>query len=389
MIKPGSTIGMLGSGQLGRMFVHAAQQMGYGVHVYSPGTNTPAGHAANLEITAAYDDLDACRTFARQVDVVTLEFENVPVETVEAISDITPVHPGRQVLEVARNRVKEKTTLQNLGLPVPDFAVVHKAEDAVEFVKSRGELGAVLKSAESGYDGKGQARVRSADDAAETLESIGGGPAIIEEFVPYDFELSVISSRSSTGEFRSFDPILNMHENHILDVSVSPSSRVSPQLRAELVEIAESLMASLDVIGVLCVEFFFTKDGRVLINEIAPRPHNSGHLTIEACVTSQFEQQVRAVCGLPLGSTELITGAAMANLLGQHLPDADVQFERLMQCPTAKLHLYGKVQPNVNRKMGHITVTAECADTAEAQVREARASMLAAAATENLPVQES
>lgn len=375
MITPGSTIGMLGSGQLGRMFVHAAQQMGYRVHVFSPGNDTPAGQAANLEITANYDDFDACRAFAEQVDVVTLEFENVPVATVDKIAEIAPVHPGRHVLEVASNRIREKTTIKSFGLPVPDFGVVESPEDALAFFKINREHGAVLKSAESGYDGKGQARVESVDDAEPALQSIGNVSAIIEEWVPYEFELSVICGRSASGEVRSYEPVVNMHHNHILDVSIAPSPLVSAELRDQVIDIAESLMESLNVVGVLCVEFFHAKDGRILINEIAPRPHNSGHLTIEACVTSQFEQQVRAVCDLPLGSTQLIRPAAMSNLLGQHLPTTEDQYEQLFSWPSAKLHLYGKEGSKRDRKMGHITVTSDCPDTAAEHAREARTAL--------------
>jgi 5-(carboxyamino)imidazole ribonucleotide synthase len=374
MIEPGGTIGMLGSGQLGRMFVHAAQQMGYRVHVYSPDANSPAGQAANKEIAAAYNDTDALRSFASEVDVVTLEFENIPTDTIDIVSEIVPVHPGRNVLNVAQNRIREKTTIRSFGLPVPDFAVVESADDIVRFLANHEKHGGVLKSAESGYDGKGQARVETADSAAAALESIGHAAAIIEEFVPYQFETSVISARSPRGEVKSYAPIVNMHHNHILDISIAPSPLISAKLSAELVDIAENLMTSLEVIGVLCVEFFYANDGRILINEIAPRPHNSGHLTIEACVTSQFQQQVRAVCDLPLGSPTLVQPAAMVNLLGQHLSPHQPNFEKLFARPNTNLHLYGKAAPRDGRKMGHITVTAADASAAEAEVRAARES---------------
>ena len=375
MIQPGSTIGMLGSGQLGRMFVHAAQQMGYRVHVFSPDAETPAGQAADKEISAAYDNLEAVRNFAERVDVVTLEFENIPSATVDAISELVAVHPGRNVLEIAQNRIREKTTVQSLGLPVADFAVVQSADQVAEFVRQHPDYGAVLKTAEAGYDGKGQARIATSADVDTALQSIGNAPAIIEEFVPYDFEMSVITARSSTGEICSYDTILNHHHNHILDVSVAPSAKISRELNERLIEIAQNFVNALEVVGVLCVEFFHTPDDRVFINEVAPRPHNSGHLTIEACTTSQFQQQVRAVCGLPLGSTELVRPAAMANLLGQHVADAGERFHSVLTQPNARLHLYGKAAPNHNRKMGHITVTADDASTAESQVIQARDSL--------------
>ena len=384
MIEPGSTIGMLGSGQLGRMFVHAAQRMGYCVHVFSPGEDTPAGQAANLEVSADYDDHEAARKFAQHVDVVTLEFENIPVATVDAIAEVTPVHPGSDVLQIAQNRIREKSSIRELGLPVPDFAVVESKDDIARFLKRHAEFGAVLKSAEAGYDGKGQARVTVESDPAAALNSIGTTEAIIEEFVPFDFELSVISARSASGEINSYEPIENAHHNHILDVSVTPSPRITARLRTEVLEITNSLMESLKVVGVLCVEFFHAEDGRILINEIAPRPHNSGHLTIESAVTSQFEQQVRAVCDLPLGSTEQLQPAAMANLLGQHLPgESPGGYQCLFEFPTAKLHLYGKPGTRANRKMGHITVVDQAAEAARAIACEARNALAVDAANDS------
>ena len=371
MIPPGSTIGMLGSGQLGRMFVHAAQAMGYRVHVYSPEGNAPAGQAADVETVGAWNDLDAIRAFANQVQVVTLEFENIPADVVDAISAVVPVRPGENVLKVAQNRIREKTTFSSFELPVPDFAVIECVDDVIAFLERHTEHGAVLKSAESGYDGKGQARVKTAAEAADALAAVGTGPVIIEEFVPYRFEASVISARSPQGEVRSYEPFVNDHANHILDVSVSPSPLITEELRTRLVDAAENLMQSLDVVGVLCIEFFYSEDDRILINEVAPRPHNSGHLTIEGCVTSQFEQQVRAVCDLPLGSTDSVAPTAMANLLGQHLPEGSIPSDVFIE-PNVKLHLYGKAEARTGRKMGHITATAASAEDAEAAVRTAR-----------------
>lgn len=371
MIPPGSTIGMLGSGQLGRMFVHAAQAMGYRVHVYSPEANAPAGQAADQESVGSWDDHDAIRAFATQVQVVTLEFENISAAAANVLSEVVPVRPGPNVLHVAQNRIREKTTISSFGLPVPDFAVIESVDDVVSFLEKHAEHGAVLKSAESGYDGKGQARVKNAGEAADGLAAVGTGPVIIEEFVPYRFEASVISARSPRGEVRSYEPFVNAHANHILDVSVSPSPLISEDLRARLVDAAENLMQSLEVVGVLCVEFFYSEDDRILINEVAPRPHNSGHLTIEGCVTSQFEQQVRAVCDLPLGSTKPVRPTAMANLLGQHLPQGPIPAELFTE-PNVKLHLYGKAEARPARKMGHITATGETAEAAESAVRAAR-----------------
>jgi len=373
IISPGSTIGVLGSGQLGRMFAIAAHQLGYRVHVYSPDALTPAGQAADLEITASYSDEDALRAFARHVDVVTIEFENIPLRAVEVIEECVPVRPGRTVLASAQNRITEKTMLRNAGLPVPEFATVGGQSDIAEFIQlGAGSRKVVLKSTEAGYDGKGQTIVNGLVDAAAGWARIGHGSAIVEDLVDFEFELSVVGARSVTGEFECFGPILNYHRDHILDVSIAPADCVPSKIRAEAIQMTRTILESLNVIGVLCVEFFYTKDGRLLINEIAPRPHNSGHLSIEAAETSQFEQQVRAVCGLPLGSMRQYAPAAMANLLGEHFGDVEPDWLALLEWPTVKLHLYGKNALRRERKMGHLTAVAASAAIAESHVRSAR-----------------
>lgn len=374
-IQPGGTIGMLGSGQLGRMFASAAHQLGFRVHVFSPDQDSPAGRVSEREFTADYDDEAALVEFARGVDVVTFEFENVALAAVDCIQQHVPVRPGREVLRVAQNRIVEKTTLRSFGLPVPEFTPIDEAQQIAQFMQRGGAAKpVVIKSAESGYDGKGQTVVQSLEDVTSGYQRIGEVPSIAEELVDFACELSVIGARSVTGEIECFGPVLNHHEDHILDVSVAPVESISAAVKAEAIEIGRAVLEQLEVIGVLCVELFLTTDDTLLINEIAPRPHNSGHLTIEAAVTSQFEQQARAVSGLPLGSMEQLHPAAMANLLGRHyLPDGQ-DWSGLLRTPNAHLHLYGKSQSQPKRKMGHITVTGR---RAEEVVRDCRAALVA------------
>jgi len=383
-IPPGATIGLLGSGQLGRMFAGAAHQLGYRVHVFSPDADSPAGQVSEQEISSPYDDVDALTKFAQHVDIVTLEFENIPLTAVNAIERFVPVRPGPDVLAAAQNRIVENSSLRKAGLPVPVFATVAGPNDIRTFLsRPNATAQAVLKSAEAGYDGKGQTRVSTSDDAADALSRIGTSNAIVEELVNFQLELSVIGARSPDGHIQCFGPIVNDHQNHILDVSVAPAEGIDPGICAEAIEITRCVLEHFDVTGVLCVEMFLTTDGRLLVNEIAPRPHNSGHLTIEACVTSQFEQQVRTVCGLPLGSMELLRPAAMANLLGDHLAAPTTDVTAALQSPDVKLHLYGKRDPRLKRKMGHITATAATSTVAESLVRAARRAIAGTATAAN------
>lgn len=370
VIPPGSTIGVLGSGQLGRMFTIAARRMGYRVRVLSPDDDTPTGQVADVEIQADYNDLDAVTEFARGVDVIGFEFENVPVATAEVASRYAPVRPAGQVLHTTQHRLREKTFLRDAGLPVTPFAPVHSATDLEQAIAAVG-LPAVLKTASWGYDGKGQMRVESRAQAVEAWQALHGAEAVLESWIEFESELSVVAVRGVTGELACYDPITNSHRHHILDVSHSPAS-APPLVAAAAIDIAREVMQKLDVVGVLCVEFFLTKQGELLINELAPRPHNSGHLTIDAHVACQFEQQVRAVCGLPLASTEQLRPAAMANLLGDLWADGTPQWHRACALPDVKLHLYGKCEPRPGRKMGHLTVLASSPETAAARVIEAR-----------------
>jgi 5-(carboxyamino)imidazole ribonucleotide synthase len=372
-ILPGATLGILGSGQLGRMFTLAARQMGYRVHTYSPDRDTPTGQVADREAVNDYDDLDAVRAFARGVEVVTFEFENVPAATAAAVAEIVPVRPGGHVLHVAQNRLREKTWLTDHGIPCAPFRAV--ATRAALDVALR-DLGcpAILKTSGFGYDGKGQMRIADPSDADDAWASLGGQECVLEGFVPFACEVSVVASRGLDGEFVHYGPIRNTHVGGILDVSVLPFPATSGG-GDDAVDITRAIVDALGVVGVLCVEFFEMPDGRFLVNEMAPRPHNSGHLTIEACAAGQFEQQVRAVCGLPLGATTSRRPAAMANLLGDLWDGGEPHWTAALAMSDVHLHLYGKRQARPGRKMGHLTALADTAEDAERLVRQARASL--------------
>ena len=373
LLPPGSTLGVLGSGQLGRMFAIAARRMGYRVHTLSPDTDTPTGQVADREITAAYDDLDAVRAFAREVDVVTFEFENVSSAATEAAAHFAPVRPAGSVLHITQNRLREKAFLAGAGFPVAPFAAVRSLAEleAALAVICAGGTPAVLKTAGWGYDGKGQVKIAAPEEAAAAWEAIGAQEAILEAFVDFDRELSVVAARGLDGSFVHYGTIENRHRHHILDVSTAPAV-VPPIVERDAITIARGVLEGLDVVGVLAVEMFLTRDFRLLVNELAPRPHNSGHLTFDACVTSQFEQQLRAICGLPLGSTELLRPAAMANLLGDLWSQGEPDWAAACRDPDVKLHLYGKTAPRPGRKMGHLTALATTAEAAMRKVVKAR-----------------
>ena len=369
-ILPTSTIGVFGSGQLGRMFAIEARKMGYRVHTFSPDTDTPTGQIADIETAADYHDLDAVRAFARSVDVVTFEFENVPSATVEAAAEFVEVHPRGEILHTTQNRLREKTFLSQNGFPVTAFRHIKTVEDIYGAVDEIG-LPAVLKTAGFGYDGKGQAKIKALGDIEPAFEDLEGNEAVLEAFVEFEKEVSVVCARASSGEFVHYGVIENDHANHILDVSFAPAV-VSKMVFDEAVEIARALADTLDYVGTLCVEFFLTRDEKLLVNDLAPRPHNSGHLTFGPCITSQFEQQLRAVCGLPLGSTEFYKPAAMANLLGDVWQHGEPYWPATVAFPNVKLHLYGKAEPRPGRKMGHLTAVGETAAEAVESVLNAR-----------------
>ncbi len=373
-VRPGAAVGVLGSGQLGRMFALAARRMGYRVHTFSPDEDTPTGQVADVEVRAPYEDLDAVRRFAQGVSVVTFEFENIPLAAANAAARVGPVRPDPSVLHVAQHRLREKQFLQSQSIPVPAFVAVRSLEDLKAGLDHVGTP-AVLKKAASGYDGKGQALISRAADAPSAWGTFDG-ESILEQFVSFDRELSVVAARGLDGAFAAYPPIENVHERHILDVSTSPA-RVSPAVAAEAQRISRAVMESLEVVGVLCVEMFVTKDGRLLVNEIAPRPHNSGHLTIDAAPASQFEQQLRAVCGLPLGEAGLRRPAAMANLLGDLWEGGEPDWPAALSCPGVALHLYGKAEPRRGRKMGHLTALGATAEEARETVLKAREALTA------------
>jgi 5-(carboxyamino)imidazole ribonucleotide synthase len=373
VIAPGSVVGVLGSGQLGRMFAIAARRMGYRVHTLSPDYDTPTGQVADLEVQAAYDDLDAVRKFARGVAVVTFEFENVAAGATEAAAEHAPVRPAGSVLHTTQNRLREKAFLTRGGFPVTPFAPVRSLEDLTAALASLGTP-VVLKTAGWGYDGKGQVKITSLEDASTAWEAVGGQESVLEAFVDFEREVSVVAARGLDGSFAHFGVIENRHSRHILDVSIAPAA-VSPKVEKEAVEIARGILEGLSVVGVLCVEMFLTRDHRLLVNELAPRPHNSGHLTFDACVTSQFEQQLRAITGLALGSTELLRPAAMANLLGDLWQNGEPNWAAACRHPDVKLHLYGKAEPRPGRKMGHLTALARTPQEALERVVGARGAL--------------
>lgn len=369
-ILPGSTIGVLGSGQLGRMFAIAARRMGYRVHTLSPDEDTPTGQIADLEINAPYEDLDAVRRFADGVNAVTFEFENVPAATAAAAEERAPVRPAGYVLHVTQHRLREKTFLKHANLPVTPFRRVTTFDELRIAVKELG-LPAVLKTAGFGYDGKGQYRIRTEDDLTAAWEAVGQQEAVLEAFIDFECEISVVAARGENGAFVHYGAVENQHRNHILDLSIAPA-RVRPEIARQAVEITRAVLEKLDVVGVLCVEFFVCTDGSLLINELAPRPHNSGHFSFDANLTSQFEQQLRAICGLPLGDVRQFAPAAMANLLGDVWDKGEPDWAAAAGIPTVKLHLYGKAEPRPGRKMGHLTSVAPTLEQAVADVEWAR-----------------
>ncbi len=369
-ILPGATIGVLGSGQLGRMFAMAARRMGYLVHTFSPESDTPTGQVADVEITAAYDDLTAVRAFAQQVQVVTFEFENIPAPTVATVAELVPVRPSGAALHTTQHRIREKTFLAAHGFPVTPFRHIRTR---AELRAGLAELGlpAVLKTAGFGYDGKGQRLIKTETETEAAFAALAGREAILEAFVDFACEVSVVCARGADGAIVHYGVIENRHERHILDCSIAPAA-IAPAIARAAIEIATDLLAQLDLVGVLCVELFLTHADRLFVNELAPRPHNSGHFTIDACVTSQFEQQVRAVCGLPLGVPDQLRPAAMANLLGDLWQGGEPDWQAACAAPNVKLHLYGKHEARPGRKMGHLTALAPTTNDALRIVRTAR-----------------
>ncbi len=370
---PGATIGVMGGGQLGRMFAIAARRMGYRVHVFTPDQDSPAGQFADAEIVADYANENAVHCFARELDLLTFEFENIPAETIEWCARVCVVRPAGSILHTAQNRLLEKTFLSAAGIPVAPFYPVHSA---AELAAARAQLGspAILKSAAFGYDGKGQQRIGAHEDINEIWRTRSGEEAILESVIDFEKELSVIVARGPDGAIATFPVCENLHRDHILDVTSVPA-RITANIEADAAELARVIAEKFELIGLLAVEMFLTGNGDLLVNELAPRPHNSGHWSIEGCATSQFEQHVRAVCGLPLGSTALLQPCAMANLLGDVWQGGEPDWAAGLRIPGVHLHLYGKREPRPRRKMGHLTALAGDADGAVSKVTEARAAL--------------
>jgi 5-(carboxyamino)imidazole ribonucleotide synthase len=348
-LPPGSVIGILGGGQLGRMLALAAARLGYRSHIFAPQPDAPALHVTNLASVAAYEETSALDAFAAAVDVVTIEFENIPEASVRRLEDQVPVRPRADILRIAQDRLREKDFLNDIGVATARYAEATTPEALVRSARDFG-YPLVLKTARLGYDGKGQSRIGNPGEAAAAWAELDAPRGVVEAWVDFALEISVIVARGTDGAGASFPPAENRHVEHILDQTIVPA-RIDPELTMRAEATARHIAERLDLIGLLAVEMFVTRDGELLVNELAPRPHNSGHWTIDGCVTSQFEQCVRAVCGLPLGATDRHGDAIMKNLIG----DEVAGWLGLLADPMAKLHLYGKAETRPGRKMGHVT----------------------------------
>lgn len=349
MIPPGSTIGILGGGQLGRMTALAAAALGYKCHVYCPDPKGPAKYVTAFSTTAAYEDQGALARFADAVDVVTFEFENVPAETAEFLAERKPVRPSPAVLRTSQDRLREKDFLRSIDVATTEYREVTGTASLARAVRDLG-LPAVLKSVRYGYDGKGQVKIAGDRDIEACWQEMGAPVGILEGFVDFACEISVIVARGGPGVLATYAPAENQHQNHILDTTIVPA-RVTSEVTMRAEAIARHIAERLDLVGLIAVEMFVKPDDHVLVNELAPRPHNSGHWTLDGAITSQFEQLVRAICGLPLGSPERHSDAVMKNLIGS---DVEKWRDTLTE-PNAKLHLYGKDKAHPGRKMGHVT----------------------------------
>jgi 5-(carboxyamino)imidazole ribonucleotide synthase len=378
MIAPGTFLGLLGGGQLGRMFTMAAQAMGYRVMVLDPGRHSPAGTVADRHIWSDYLDSAALAELGRCCAAVTTEFENVPAAALERLADWCVVSPAAASVAVAQDRIREKRFLAASGLRTAPFAVIETREDLGDGLDAT-LLPGILKRSRFGYDGKGQARVQTADEACAAFAALGEEPCVLERMMPLELELSVVVVRDFDGTVATFPLAENVHAHGILDYCIVPA-RVPAALGSEARAAAVTVAEALDYRGVLCVEFFVVEGGRLLANEIAPRPHNSGHYGIDACVTSQFEQQVRVMARLPLGDTSLHCPAVMVNILGDAWCAGEPRWERVLAHPCVKLHLYGKREPQPGRKMGHFTVLGDDLETNLAQALDIQRKLLAPSA---------
>lgn len=355
-LLPSSTIGILGGGQLGRMMAIAAAELGYSVHIYCPEENSPASEVAKFTTIAKYDDIESLQKFAKSVDVVTYEFENIPFAPVASIAELVRISPSPQILATSQHRVVEKSTIQKLGVGTAPFVPV---SSYAELLTAANRLGfpSVLKTATMGYDGKGQVILHNAGELEKGWETISKHSdnqqqpdAILEGFVDFKMEISVIVARNEAGDMRCYCPVQNVHRHHILAETIAPAP-ISESLADAACDIAQQIALGLNLVGLMAIEMFVTSDDKILVNETAPRPHNSGHWTLDACITDQFEQAIRAICGLPLGSAQRLCDARMLNLIGSDVNDA----QKHLASPVAKLHIYGKKEAKTGRKMGHVT----------------------------------
>jgi 5-(carboxyamino)imidazole ribonucleotide synthase len=366
ILNPGSTIGIIGGGQLGRMLAIAARQMDYKTVVLDPDPNCPTSQVADGQVTEAYASRDASMQLARSTDVVTYEFENVDADSVSAAAELKPVHPSPDVLRTAQHRLYEKNALLKAGIPVAPFRNVESLNDLKSASDALG-YPMVLKTATQGYDGKGQVIITRAEDIEQSYEKLNKGRTelIVEQFIPFKMEISTICARTVDGKTATFPPSENIHSNHILDVSIVPA-RIDESVIENARTLAADIALQLDVVGLISVEMFVTNENEILVNELAPRPHNSGHYTMDGCDTSQFEQLVRVLAGMPIVEPKLHSPTVMVNLLGEVWEDTDgnPDWERALELPGVSLHLYGKSEARKGRKMGHINVVADTVEDA-------------------------
>ena len=361
-ILPGATLGMLGGGQLGRMFTIAARTMGYDVVVLDPNIKSPAGELATTHICADYSDQAALAQIAKNCDVITTEFENVPASTLASLAKTKPVRPGTKAISIAQDRIQEKRFLKDNGFYTAPFAVINSLDDLKNNISTIGTP-AILKVSRLGYDGKGQFAINTEPDIEKAWRALEGEACVLEQRVPLDIEVSVVLARGTEGQVTSYPVSENIHQGGILDISIVPA-RIDQAVKIKVINMAKDIAIALDYVGIMAVEFFIS-DGKILVNEIAPRPHNSGHYTLDACITDQFEQQVRAICGLTLGDTTLLTPVVMINMLGDIWHNGNApQWQKLLDHPNVKLHLYGKPEARPGRKMGHFNVLSKNIDDA-------------------------
>ena len=371
-INPGALIAILGGGQLGRMTAMAARTMGYRVRVMDPEPNCPAGFVVDETVVGRWDDVDAARRLASGADAVTLEIEQIGVDALRVVEGLAPLRPGVEPIRIIQDKTLQKPWLAENGFPVGPFRVAQSEAELREAVAALGG-DVFVKTGRGGYDGRGQVRIQQGDgaDLGVAWRALGGRPAVVEKALDLDCEISVMAARSPSGEVRAFPAARNHHENQILAWSVLPAG-VAPELESRAESLAADLIARLDLVGLLCAELFVTRAGELFVNELAPRPHNSYHQSERGCATSQFEQLVRAVCNLPLGSTELIAPCAIANLLGDLWLGQEPNWSAALQVPGVRLHLYEKHTPRAGRKMGHLSAVGATAEQALERVREAR-----------------